>query len=533
MTAILVDDDYPVLRYLSQSVSWETLGIELIGSYSNGHEAWEAGSRSLPDIVITDIGMPKMNGLELLENLNKVHSGFRAVILSCHNEFVYAQQAMKLRVSDYLLKESLSVEQLQAVLQTVTDELREEKRRSVEVRNYMQKEALNRSVLKEKFLKDTLQSSAWTKEDWIKQARLYGVELEAKYYLPIVIVVDRIHATAKSRKMDESTIGFAVENVFQEVLDSGHQCFIAPYNQEQLVVLICCDDPAGEQQLLTYSLQKGIKAVHSYLKLSVTCLMGGPAWNPEEVRRSLRPMLMETDHRFYLEEGRVHSFKQAVYSNQDNMHAEYSRFFSAMNDSLTLNLPDQLENIIAEWGDWVRSGCFDPGDVKEWVLQFLMDLQMKTKYTLQYKSEVSEDKLHDAMNGIHTMSHLQCWIRQYLQDLSRKLSVLAIRSKRTEVIRAQQYVIQHVTEKITLEQMADDLNLNSSYFSRLFKRETGQNFIEYVNMVKLQKGKQLLQQSRMTVEGVSDYLGYSNKSYFIKLFRRETGMTPSEYMAWH
>jgi two-component system response regulator YesN len=81
--------------------------------------------------------------------------------------------------------------------------------------------------------------------------------------------------------------------------------------------------------------------------------------------------------------------------------------------------------------------------------------------------------------------------------------------------------------------MASYLNLNSSYFSRLFKRETNQNFIEYVNMVKLQKAKQLLQQSNKTVEDISDYLGYANKSYFIKLFKREIGMTPSEYTAWN
>lgn len=532
MTAILVDDDYPVVRYLSQNVSWETLGIELTGCYSNGLEAWEAAEWSLPDIVITDIGMPKMNGLEMLEKLSQVHSHFRAVILSCHNEFSYAQKAMKLNVRDYILKESLNVEQLQNVLRNISADLSKEKKRDLEVLIYMQKESLNRSAWKEKFLKDTLYQFGWTKESWLKQARLNGMELEAKYHVPFVVSVDRIHETAKTRKMNEYTLGFAVENVFQEILDKEHRCFITCWNHNQLAVLICCDDPGKEWQQLAYSLQKGMSAVQNYLKLSITCMAGSAAWNPEEIRRALLPMLTEPDHRFYLEEGRIHPFKAAAYSNQD-IYTEYSRFFAAMNDCLALNFPDQLARVVTEWGEWVRSSRFHPGDVKEWVMKLLMDLQMKTKFTLQFKPEVTEEKLHEAMNGIHTIEHLQCWLTKYLQELSRRLSVLAIHSKRAEVIRAQQYVIQHVTEKITLEQMADYLNLNSSYFSRLFKRETNQNFIEYVNMVKLQRGKQLLQQSGMTVEEISDYLGYSNKSYFIKLFKRETGVTPSEYMAWH
>ena len=124
------------------------------------------------------------------------------------------------------------------------------------------------------------------------------------------------------------------------------------------------------------------------------------------------------------------------------------------------------------------------------------------------------------INDIHSMQHLRSWVVVYLTELSRRLSVLSIRSKRSEIIRAQKYVIQHVTEKLTLEEMAGYLNLNSSYFSRLFKRETNQNFIEYVNMVKLQKAKQLLQQSNKTGEEISDDLGYANKMYFIKLCNR-------------
>lgn len=530
MTAILVDDDYPVIRYLSETVLWRELDIELIGCYSNGLEAWEAAGLKHPDIIITDIGMPKMNGLEMLEKFTALNPSFRAIVLSCHNEFKYAQQAMKLNVSDYILKESLNVDQLQAILKTIVFDINSEKKRSSDMLLYKQKESMNQSAFKEKFLKDTLYQASWKKDAWIEQARLNGITLEAKYYIPMVISIDRMSTLARSRKMNDYTIVFAVENVLQDILVST-RCVIFRFSNKQLVILFCCDDPAKEQQMIYYAMEQGIAAIQQYLKVSVSCFLGRESLNPKEIKNVLVPMLKQPEHCFYLRESKIHRFEISKFAEED-MYTEYSQFFSAINNNIALNQHEVLRDKIIEWADWVRTNKFHPSDVKEMVLQLLLDLQMKTKVTLQCHQDLSREKLYDVVNSIETLDHLEEWIIGYLNNLAQKLSILAISSKRTEVIKAQQFVIQHVTEKITLEDMANSLNLNSSYFSRLFKRETNQNFIEYVNMVKLQKAKELLQQSNKAVEEISDYLGYANKSYFIKLFKREMGMKPSEYSAW-
>ena len=109
---MLVDDDYPVIELLSEAISWNELGLNLMGSYENGMSAWEDARSSPPDILITDIGMPKMNGLELSARIKEVKADVRIAILSCHNEFQYAQQAMRLNVQDYLLKDTLDPEEL-------------------------------------------------------------------------------------------------------------------------------------------------------------------------------------------------------------------------------------------------------------------------------------------------------------------------------------------------------------------------------------------------------------------------------------
>ncbi|MFX3636127.1 MAG: helix-turn-helix domain-containing protein [Candidatus Pristimantibacillus sp.] len=531
LTAILVDDDYPVVRYLSQTVLWHELGIELIGGYSNGLEAWEAVCDSPPDIILTDIGMPKMNGLEMLEKFNAINPKGRAVVLSCHNEFKYAQQALKLNVKDYILKESLDVDQLQMILRNIVADLLLEQKKSADMLQYKQKEAMNQSALKEKFLKDTLFQSYWKKEAWIEYARTSGVSLNANNYVPLVLTIDRMSTVAKDRKMNEYTIAFSVENILQDLLEPSRWLMFR-YSNKELVILYCSDDPARERQTIFFTMQEAIAAIHKYLKISVSCLLGRESRGPKEIQNALLLILKEPEHRFYLRESKVHSFEIAKFSKED-LYADYAQLFAVINQNIALNEPDKLRNTLTDWANGVRRKGFHPSNVKEMVLQLLMDLQMKTKVTLKDHTFLSGEKLYDAVNAIDSLDHLEAWMIQHLNELLRRLSVFAISSKRAEVIKAQQFVVTNVTEKITLEEMANYLNLNSSYFSRLFKKETNQNFIEYVNMVKLQKAKELLQQSNKGVEEISDYLGYANKSYFIKLFKREMGMKPSEYSVWN
>lgn len=533
ITAIVVDDDYPVLQYLSQAVKWKQLGIELLGAYSNGLEAIEMIRMQdrTPDIVITDIGMPKMNGLELIEQYRSINPDFQAIILSCHDEFHYAQKALKLNVKDYILKESMEVEHLENILTNVCEQLNSKKNQLAEYQHYKQLGRMNQTAVKSKFLKDTLFHQSWSKHSWIEKARMNGMELEAKQYVPLVLSVDRLIEMTRKHRLNDHTIIFAVENVLQEILDDKGNFVIFNYNSRDIVVLYLTDDPSGEQAFVHHTMKTCITKIREYMKINVSCLIGRTVIKPEEIQVELTTMLQELEHRFYCGESRVYTWSKQNFMVKD-IYQDYAKYFSTISEQIAANNQQGLQSTVQDWTDWVRVCHFHPEAVKEWLLQLLLDLHMKMKMTLQFQNEVSDEKLHLAVSQIVTLSHLSQWFVDYLSHIAAKLSEITVSSKRSEVIKAQQYVLQNVSERITLEDMASYLNLNSSYFSRLFKRETNQNFIEYVNRVKLQKAKELLQHSKMTVEEISDSLGYSNKSYFIKLFRRDVGTTPREFVSW-
>src|SRR5690606_3997986 len=124
--AIIADDQMPVLQYLQAKIAWHELGIELLSLCSDGEEAWEACRSIQPHILSTDIGMRLMSGLELIEKARASNPELKAVILSCHEEFHYAQRAVKLNVKDYILKESMNEQQLHDILQRLVQELHQE-----------------------------------------------------------------------------------------------------------------------------------------------------------------------------------------------------------------------------------------------------------------------------------------------------------------------------------------------------------------------------------------------------------------------
>lgn len=216
---MLVDDDYPVLELLSESIDWANRGFRLLGTFENGAVAWEHAQSEMPDVLITDIGMPKMNGLELCAKMMARKPDTRIVILSCHNEFSYAQQAMRLNVQEYLLKESLQPDDLVRILERFKEGL--------DAALHMNGERLRLHAIatdalelrKEQAFKNFIHQPLLSADRWMNEANGFGLFLDGASCLPVVGCVDD-YPRAKRRFASEQTLRFAIANVMREVLSA-------------------------------------------------------------------------------------------------------------------------------------------------------------------------------------------------------------------------------------------------------------------------------------------------------------------------
>jgi two-component system, response regulator YesN len=185
--------------------------------------------------------------------------------------------------------------------------------------------------------------------------------------------------------------------------------------------------------------------------------------------------------------------------------------------------------IVSKWINHIEEKKYSPELVKEWLLKLLIDLKVKLHALQLFRQDHTVECLHQEI----LMSKFLCELRVLLNDYFKSLLYLSNevynQTKRREILDAISYVSMNLEKRVSLEEVAGYLFLNQSYFSRLFKKEMGETFVEYVTKMKITRAKELLEQTADSVGKICERLGYDNQSYFIKLFKNHVGFTPIEY----
>lgn len=531
----IVDDDVPVLDFLRHAIPWDKLGLRLAGSFENGAKAYDyAVNVQPPDILITDIGMPQMDGLQLTEQVKRLNPEVSVIILSCHDEFKYAQQAIKLGVDDYVLKETVSPVTIEELLRTVLKRLEEReaaegagKRMAPEDRSVH-----NRSIRKEQFIRSLLYNPIADIDRWRELASEFGIRFGTAPILPVLLVIDS-YPEAKARFVSEDNCTFAVENVTEELLrNDGGEAAVFRVTNRELLLLFGPDPAAGSGTVGKIRVESVLKRIRDalgyYLKLSVTSVQGAASSDPLQLRSDMQRLTEGRTSRFYLPEGVIAEQTEPVFS-PDDVFALYPEALERFRQVVLLQVTDQIEPLVLEWADRIRAGRYAPEAVKEWFLKLVLDLHMKFKTMEHVPSAYSREALHQTFLEADRLDRLTRYTMEAMREAACRMGAIYGQPKRAEISEAQRFVELNVHRKISLEEVADHLHLNASYFSRLFKKETNETFVDFVTRTKMEKAKELLDLSRYTVHEVADRLGYDNKSYFVKLFKAFCGLTPKEY----
>lgn len=528
---MLVDDDYPVLDLVNYAIDWEALGLQVIGLHENGVSALEAAEREMPDIVITDIGMPQMDGLELISRLKEMKPNLRAAIFSCHSEFEYARQAVKLQVQDYLLKDTLDPGDIRTLLTGFIKSLNEEHELQSKQLRMERLVDRNRSLMKEKFIRATLQQPLLDIGKWKVELESFGLPLRGEETIvPVVGFVDDFRS-AKLRFQSDEVLRFALDNVMEEtILQSGLTAVHFHYSAQETVLLASFQgglkvNGYDEIRKLILQLQEAVGT----LKLSMSFLIGESCAAPEGIKASIIQIRQDVLSRFYRPKGAI---LRAGGNVPGSVHDLFAGFHQASEDLRELIIGKRVGEVGATVNGWLTEAekhMLDPAVVKDWVLKLLLDMRLKLQSVLDYRPSGGANVLPNEALELDTLSELKEWM------IGQCLSIIAAdhyaggSTKRTEIAEACQYVAVRLDRKITLEEVAEQLYMNPSYFSRLFKKETGETFIEYVTRMKMHRAKELLETTATPVGKICETLGYDNQSYFIKLFKSFSGLTPVEY----
>ncbi|KRE32630.1 response regulator transcription factor [Paenibacillus sp. Soil522] len=527
---MLVDDDYPVLELLSEVVDWEARGLVLCGKHENGALAWEHAQDEPPDILVTDIGMPKMDGLELASRMKGLNPSVRIAILSCHSEFQYVQQAMRLNVEDYLLKDQLNPDDLILLLDKFKaglDGERQMRQEQIQMKHLVNE---TRGLRKEKTFRNFIQQPLISPGQWQREIGSYGLLGAGEHCLPVIGYIEN-YGVIKNRFDSDQTLHFALSNVMEEI------CGTFPLHTVHIGY-------SNRQSLLMFGYKPGIKTnVHDQvndslrsiqhtlakvLKIRMAFLTGLGCGSLESLKQMLSGLTSSEEQRFYLSEGEIAKWRPDV-TQSKGLFEFYDQAGAEIREALIAKDEAKIVAIAGRWEALIREARYPSEEVRDWVLKLLIDLRLKLHALLYTSSTSSAESLHKEIVHFDSQRGLFQWLKAHLQ------SYVAVReegtpmSKRREVTEAYKFVSLNIGRRITLEEVSAQLHMNPSYFSRFFKKETGQTFIEYVTCKKIERAKELLDQTNHSVNEICEMLGYDNQSYFIKTFKTQVGATPTEY----
>lgn len=516
--AIIGDDEKNICILLRKLVNWEQLGIRLIGEYYNGNDLLEAIRRDQPDIVVTDILMPGMNGLDIVKNCIAEEMETVFLLISGHAEFEYVHMAIQYGVENYLLK-PINQQELEKNLKQICMRLNEKIVTQQNNLELIQQLHVSREIISQQFLNNFLFSPEFIERKEIS-------ELNEKYHLNFQEGGYRLIAIRPDFKMKYSSEQYrqVLRQIFKFVMENMEGAYyqvLGLYTSYEVILLINYRD----EKEAAINIRQNMKAVqnHFYYYCEITFGISSRAGNLFDV--SLDEAMYAVLCRNMIGRGKIIDYSGLSYFTLKIPKAAHMEKFRS---SLEVQNKKGLEELFRQLHEWCSKPNLNPGSL----YSLLSEMGKLLTSVIDEEFPAWEQRDRDYLLALNCATSLDMMVKvmedlvkRYLEE--RQNSELAKEIKHVAI--AKEYVLNHLEENITLNDISEIVFMNPTYFSTLFKKETGQNFSDYMLEQKIARAKELLKDLSLTVGEVGARVGYQNPRYFSKVFLKSVGIKPSEY----
>lgn len=510
---VVVDDELLVRLGIKSLVAWEEHGFSYAGDASDGIRAFELVKRRQPDIVLADIVMPEMNGIELLKEIKSAFPRIRVVMLSSHNDYEYLREAIRLGADDYLLKSSLRPDELLVCLQEVARKLTEGR----DLLAPAPPKAGERSLLAELIREEKSEP-----ERALLAAKL-GWEMG-----PHVLCVIRLHG--EEHLLHGGGTAYAkMLNMAEQVAVNWAQSAVATgIKPDEIVAVMPWSEPLGASDLRQLGADMIVAASRF---LAVPCTVGvSPAFDSPAELRAAYGRASEAVQRFFYEgTGRVYECGAAP---------EREAVPGAAWD--TEQLQQALGRLDAEAVKEELHSLFDrlyrerPGLAEcnqrmlEWLGPF-QSLLKEVRLDLSLLAEKPGTAVYEQVIAFDGLDRARAWFERFAGACCRVVRERKANMYSSEIVRLLEFVELHYNEPISLARAARHVHLSEGYLGHLFKKETGKNFVEYITDLRMQKAQDYLRHTDLPSYAIAQKLGYENINYFGRCFKKKTGFSPNRF----
>lgn len=532
----LVEDEMVIRRGIKNSIDWEKEGYIFCGEASDGELAYPMIIKEKPDILITDIRMPFMDGLELCKLVKKELPNIKILILSGYDEFDYAKEAIRLGVTEYLLKPISSGKLLEA-LNGVSESIRREKEDKDLVRKYMEEMRENTEHEKQKFFEQMIAGNL-SMADALETGKKYEMNLSAGMYN---LLLFRFTLGEENRKSGE-LLGEA-EYAIEKLTERLEYVFEFQRGVEGWAFLLMADNEEQMSERVK-ELSKDLEEImKNYSTIAYFGGIGQPVARLRELEESFREAERALAARFTMELNRIISVEDIrMAKNVDTLDdieitsfGEIEKTRTMLEKFLNNGAEDEIDEFVDVYINELPEENLKSVLMRQYIIMdaYIVMMSFCEKIEgIEGEMQAQSEELKNSMKTSQTLEEIKNYIRMLLKKIIGVRDTISGR-RYSDIIEIAKDQIRktYMSDEISLNTIAAEVGMSPSYFSSIFSKEMGKTFVEYLTEIRMDRAKELLMCSSMKTSEIGYEVGYKDPHYFSYIFKKTQNCTPKEFRA--
>lgn len=517
MKAIIIDDEKHVREGLLLLAEWEKHGIHTILEAEDGEEAIELIQEHRPEIIFTDMRMPKRDGITLLKWLHSSDIRSKTIVVSGYDDFEYMRNAIYYKSFDYILK-PIEPEVLNETLAKAVKEWNEQ---ALSRKSQVEESQVVNEV--KPLYWDRLFSTVCSKGEISKSVEEkvkseFEISLQKKQKTVAILSVKPI--VMKSFQGDRELSFFTLINICNELLRKQNDgvCFRNSTKEDELVILF------WNEKNVTYLVEEIYSLIYQYSSICSIIALGEKSKLIGEAYDSALHVFLRHN---LLDQKRIVTSQDL--KTKPTLHLlDYS---NELKWAIRSGSNEQVESLLRKIFTLIETNLnLSLQQIQEWESQFhLLRNNWLKEYQIQYESPFYEGKDYWKDDGTFSFHKFKLEKEREFKELIKMLSQVKYQKEKNNMQQIEEYLHQHYQEDINLQDIAERFYLSREYISRKFKQDYHATITDYLTKIRMEKAKKLLENPYLKIYEVAYGVGYQNEKYFSKVFKKNIGLTPNEY----
>ncbi|WP_077612869.1 response regulator transcription factor [Clostridium sp. Marseille-P2415] len=528
---VIADDEKKICRLIEYLIDWDGIGVELLGVAYDGISAYQLIQEKNPDFLLTDIRMPGMDGLRLIEEAKKRNDSLKCIIISGYKDFQYAQQGMRYGVRDYLLK-PINQDDLTRTLKKLVKETLEQKS-SQAAQTHMAETIRNYSgELKRVFLKIVLEQKPEERpEKVLKEVQKIHAQEIINSTGRLIIIKPDIEYKEFTKEGYQLLIDKTIEILYLEFASESGDLTVEA-TDEGIFLLLFHEQPDREELLkaLNHVRDRVMGLQDLFPKIYITAIISETARTAGELILHIQRSRISMYDRLLTGTNMIVEEKPPVLEPDKNqsLNHQLSRLLESRPEAFE---PDEIKKCLGDAKRIIQTAKEISGlDIKMGLIRlahYYMDLfgQLDASFDPDPKISCFSEMYEHCIFIDQAFELLEETLLKALHEVMDHLKNREIKP----VAYAKQYIEENKGINIKLEELAKNAGFSYAYFSSLFKKETGKTLTEYTQMVRIETARKLLLEKELSISQIAELSGYSDIKFFTKQFKKTLGVSPNEY----